>query len=83
MPDIAEALMSDKADANPSGGKKDSAEFSGKAPENDEKVTRPDPRLIPGGAHGASANVGMTAVEPDAVPASQGRTTLEHPERVR
>ena len=74
--------MDDKADA--SGGKKDTAEHSGsKAPENDEKGPTPDPRSIPGGAHGVAVDVGMTAVEPDAVPASQGRTTPEHPERIR
>ena len=31
-----------------------------------------DPRLIPGGAHGSPREIGMSAVDPDEVPAAAG-----------
>jgi len=44
-------------------------------PSADPKPSQPkerphtgDPRLIPGGAHGSTSDIGMSAVDPDAVP---------------
>lgn len=43
-----------------------------KAPETkaeaEEKVSTPDMRLIPGGSHGAHADIGISAMEHDEVP---------------
>jgi hypothetical protein len=51
----------------------DTSEHSAsKAPETqaaaEERETQPDPRLIPGGAHGAHVDVGMSAMDRDRVP---------------
>ena len=40
-------------------------------PKPSEPKERPhpaDPRLIPGGAHGSTSDIGMSAVDPDDVP---------------
>ena len=57
--------------------KDDTAEYSAtKAPDTrehaEERVTTPDPRLIPGGAHGAPVPQGMAGLEPQDVPADAG-----------
>jgi len=39
-----------------------------KPSEPKERPNTADPRLIPGGAHGSTSDIGMSAVDPDAVP---------------
>jgi len=39
-----------------------------KPPEPVERAHYSDPRLIPGGAHGSTHEIGMSAVDPDDVP---------------
>jgi hypothetical protein len=60
-----------KAEQAP-GGKKDTAEYSAsKAPETQAEAKRPsfsDWRLIPGGAQGAGANIGVSGLRRESVP---------------
>lgn len=66
--------MADSNDPqNPSPRKDDTAEYSAsKAPETrqhaEERDAHVDPRLIPGGAHGSHADVGMSGMDRETVP---------------
>ena len=56
------------ADQVPDGGKHDTTDYSAsKAPETrpavESRVPAGDSRLLPGGAHGSPADVGMSAVD--------------------
>lgn len=60
--------MQDKGDAERDVRRKDTTEYSGsKAPETrreaEEQNGPSDTRLIPGGAHGSSADVGMSGLD--------------------
>ena len=66
--------MADAQDPhNPSARKDDTAEYSAsKAPDTkahaEERDAHGDARLIPGGAHGSPADVGMSNMDREAVP---------------
>jgi hypothetical protein len=74
MLDGAEGSMAEQQFAkNADRGGKDTTDYSAsKAPETaaeaTEQVTTTDPRLIPGGGHGAHADVGMSAMDRADVP---------------
>jgi hypothetical protein len=68
--------MSDHPQGNPDGGKHDTTDYSAsKAPETrgavESKEGSGDPRTVPGGALGASADVGMSGMDRADTP-SQG-----------
>lgn len=62
---------------------KDTSEYSAsKAPETRQAATEQepsgDPRLLPGGAHRASAEIGMSEMNREDVPNEAARTGLVH-----
>jgi len=56
----------------PGEGHGDTSEPGGKAPENgpaiDQQEPAVDPRLLPGGAHGAPTDPGITGIDRDRMP---------------
>ena len=66
---------------DPAGNKSNTSDYSAtKAPENRDHVESEaqsgDPRLHPGGAHAASAGVGMQELDRDFVPSEADRATI-------
>jgi hypothetical protein len=73
--------MPEPSDQKP-GTKTDTGEYSAtKAPETrnhaEERETISDPRLMPGGAHGATSEIGMSAMDRADVPSASPLTSPE------
>jgi hypothetical protein len=70
--------MSDEETAPKPGGREDTTDYSAsKAPETrreaEEEESTPDDRLVPGGAHGSPAGVGMSAMDRKDVPSGAAK----------
>lgn len=80
--------MSNERDPGTQTAKKpDTSEYSAsKAPETrreaEERTTTPDSRLIPGGNHGATIEIGMSAMDRSEVP-NEARATAPTPHQER